>query len=330
MTDRRRLLLVSYFYPPTRDTGAQRPAAMAKWLAPAGVGRERADHECVRGRGRRLEAGGWSFGAGLPTGPSRQGPADLARSARGARERRVAVRLRFLLGAAARAQQGDRSRAAGGRVGAVRATGRPGRSRARALRRGPDHLAAGVRACDRAGAAAARGAVDRRRARRLDLRAAAQAVPDRSAAAPRRAARATLAGRRRRGRLRQRARRGGSALPRDRRPGGDRQRLGPRLRSERRGGGLGRGPARPGANLAALHGPLRQLRARPPSPDGGDRPPERDRPRGGGSARTRDRRPAHPRGTNALRGAPRGLGGRSTRAAEGGARRVLAGRPAEP
>jgi glycosyltransferase involved in cell wall biosynthesis len=28
----RRLLLVAYFYPPCRDTGAQRPAAMAKWL----------------------------------------------------------------------------------------------------------------------------------------------------------------------------------------------------------------------------------------------------------------------------------------------------------
>ena len=36
-TDRSRsLLLVSYFYPPTRDTGAQRPAAMAKWLARSG------------------------------------------------------------------------------------------------------------------------------------------------------------------------------------------------------------------------------------------------------------------------------------------------------
>jgi len=32
----RSLLLVSYFYPPTRDTGAQRPAAMAKWLARLG------------------------------------------------------------------------------------------------------------------------------------------------------------------------------------------------------------------------------------------------------------------------------------------------------
>ena len=32
----RRLLLVSYFFPPTRDTGAQRPAAMAKWLARLG------------------------------------------------------------------------------------------------------------------------------------------------------------------------------------------------------------------------------------------------------------------------------------------------------
>lgn len=33
---RPRLLLVSYFFPPTRDTGAQRPAAMAKWLARLG------------------------------------------------------------------------------------------------------------------------------------------------------------------------------------------------------------------------------------------------------------------------------------------------------
>jgi glycosyltransferase involved in cell wall biosynthesis len=32
----RSLLLVSYFYPPTRDTGAQRPAAMSKWLARLG------------------------------------------------------------------------------------------------------------------------------------------------------------------------------------------------------------------------------------------------------------------------------------------------------
>lgn len=32
----RSLLLVSYFYPPTRDTGARRPAAMAKWLARIG------------------------------------------------------------------------------------------------------------------------------------------------------------------------------------------------------------------------------------------------------------------------------------------------------
>ena len=28
----RRLLLVAYFYPPCRDTGVLRPAAMAKWL----------------------------------------------------------------------------------------------------------------------------------------------------------------------------------------------------------------------------------------------------------------------------------------------------------
>jgi glycosyltransferase involved in cell wall biosynthesis len=32
----RSLLLVSYFYPPTRDTGARRPAAMAKWLGRLG------------------------------------------------------------------------------------------------------------------------------------------------------------------------------------------------------------------------------------------------------------------------------------------------------
>ncbi|MCB0876369.1 MAG: glycosyltransferase [Solirubrobacterales bacterium] len=36
MSEPPRLLLVSYFYPPTRDTGAQRPAAMAKWLARIG------------------------------------------------------------------------------------------------------------------------------------------------------------------------------------------------------------------------------------------------------------------------------------------------------
>ena len=30
--DRMNLLLVAYFYPPCRDTGAHRPAAMAKWL----------------------------------------------------------------------------------------------------------------------------------------------------------------------------------------------------------------------------------------------------------------------------------------------------------
>ena len=29
---RRRILLVAYFYPPCRDTGMLRPAAMAKWL----------------------------------------------------------------------------------------------------------------------------------------------------------------------------------------------------------------------------------------------------------------------------------------------------------
>ncbi|TFG69655.1 MAG: hypothetical protein E4H22_06595, partial [Solirubrobacterales bacterium] len=32
----RSILLVSYFFPPTRDTGAQRPAAMAKYLARLG------------------------------------------------------------------------------------------------------------------------------------------------------------------------------------------------------------------------------------------------------------------------------------------------------
>ncbi len=65
MTDpgrRRSLLLVSYFYPPTRDTGAQRPAAMAKWLARLGwevtvlttraFGRERAED-----RGQRTGSG---------------------------------------------------------------------------------------------------------------------------------------------------------------------------------------------------------------------------------------------------------------------------------
>ncbi len=65
----RSLLLVSYFYPPTRDTGARRPAAMAKWLARLGwdvtvlttsaFGREQAagDRERAAGRGRRAAGG---------------------------------------------------------------------------------------------------------------------------------------------------------------------------------------------------------------------------------------------------------------------------------
>ena len=32
----RRILLVSYFYPPCRDTGAHRPASLAKYLRRAG------------------------------------------------------------------------------------------------------------------------------------------------------------------------------------------------------------------------------------------------------------------------------------------------------
>jgi glycosyltransferase involved in cell wall biosynthesis len=55
------LLLVSYFYPPTRDTGARRPAAMAKWLrrlgwevtvvTTAAFGKERTED-----RGQRTES----------------------------------------------------------------------------------------------------------------------------------------------------------------------------------------------------------------------------------------------------------------------------------
>ena len=52
---RRRLLLVAYFYPPCRDTGVLRPAAMAKWLRRARPRGHGADHVRLR-RARRRRA----------------------------------------------------------------------------------------------------------------------------------------------------------------------------------------------------------------------------------------------------------------------------------
>ncbi len=44
----RRILFVSYFYPPCTDTGAHRPTSMVKYLTPRGSRRDRADHLGLR------------------------------------------------------------------------------------------------------------------------------------------------------------------------------------------------------------------------------------------------------------------------------------------
>ena len=247
------LLLVAYFYPPCRDTGAHRPAAMAKWL-------RRLGHRVTvlttsaygiaerRRRGRRR---------------AHDRPPAPARAPARPRSRRRPVRLRHLLGQAPPPEQGARARAAGRRLGAVCAVARPAAEPPRALRLRDHQLAARVGPRRRPGAGAARRPLGRRPPRRLDLRADPPALPHRPPAPPRRAPGKTLAGLGRRGRLRQPAgRRRPAHAPRDRaaaRP----QRLGPRPGRARTGGRRRRGHPGPRAPLARLHGSLRQLRARP-------------------------------------------------------------------
>src|SRR4029079_15818353 len=108
---RRSLLLVSYFYPPTRDTGARRPAAMAKWLSRTGW-----DVTVLTTRAfGRAGASGQRAPRGFGPQTARAAvvlPADGAAPPGRPREGGLAVRLRLLLGTAAPARQGDRAGAA--------------------------------------------------------------------------------------------------------------------------------------------------------------------------------------------------------------------------
>ena len=174
------LLLVAYFYPPCRDTGARAPATMAKYLRRLGhrvtVLTTSAYGEGVGRRGRRRAH---PRPPARPRAPARPGP------------HRRAVRLRHLLGAPAPALRGPRPGAAGRRVDAVR----PLDGAAPAPRREAfdcrDHdLAAGVGPPRRPRARAARRALGRRLRDAWNFESAAPAVPDRAAAPPRRAARA--------------------------------------------------------------------------------------------------------------------------------------------
>ena len=249
----RRILYVAYFYPPSRDTGMLRSAAMAKWL-------RRLGHEVTvlttsaygerRRRGRRCRTGD-------------------VQSWRARRQGRESIGAMFdsptYSGQAAPAEQGDRAGGAGRRLAAVRALARA-RARPPAELRLRDHeLAAGVGARDRHGAAPPRRSVGRRRSRRLDLRAAAPALPDRgvqrrldewlerrwlgAADAVVCVAEPAAEDLRRRGIAE---------------PTADHQRLG--SREPRPQPGPPTGPARPRARLARLHRPLRLLRARPARP----------------------------------------------------------------
>ena len=116
--DGRRILLVAYFYPPSRDTGALRPAAMAKWL---------------RRLGHEVTVLTTSAYGGLDRTTTRAwcAPRDvqrLAGPAPGPRRDRRDVRLPHLQRQPAPAQQGARPRAAGRRLAAVRALARRCRS----------------------------------------------------------------------------------------------------------------------------------------------------------------------------------------------------------
>ncbi len=246
----RRILLVAYFYPPCRDTGVLRPAAMAKWLRRAGhevtvlttsaYGTEPTDDRdgVVRTndlqRWRARLAGKEHIDALFDSDTYSGAPHPLSKVV--VPEALAAAWMPFA------------------------------RSRALALNREQrfdcrDHdFAAGVGSRRRHRAATPRRALGRRRPRRLDLRVASSRVPDRGPAPARPAPRAPLARRRRRRRLRLRARGRRSAPARDRRAAADPQRLGSGDGAVARG--RSRSGPRPRARLAPLHRPLRQLRAR--------------------------------------------------------------------
>ena len=190
-------------------------------------------------------------------------PAAPARAAARPRSRGRPVRLRHLLGQAAPAQQGARARAADRRLGAVCALAGAAAQSPRALRLRDHQLAARVGPRRGPGACAARRRLGRRPSRRLDLRADPAALPHRAPAPPRRAPRAPLAD--------ARPTRSSASAARPPRTcasaSGSSRRLVPNgwdpdLVEPGRAGRRRWHPG-PGAHLARLHGPLRQLRARP-------------------------------------------------------------------
>ena len=255
--DRLNLLLVAYFYPPCRDTGAHRPAAMAKWLRRLGHRVTVLTTSAYGTDDDATEEG--TVPHARPTAPARP----PARPRPGGRP----VRLRHLLGPAARPQQGDRAGTAGRRLGAVRPQASAAAESPRAIRLRDHELASRVGPRRRQGASAAGRPLGGGPPRRLDLRADPTALSHPAAATPRRGPRTTLASLRRRGRLRQSP--GGrrpARAPRDRAAAGP-QRLGPgpdraeRFRQRRR-------HPRPRPGLARLHRAVRELRARsrPPRP----------------------------------------------------------------
>ena len=211
-----RILLVAYFYPPCRDTGAARPASMAQAPARAGPRGHRPHHFGLRRARRRRVAGG-----------AHRRRAALAGAPPRAAAHPGAVRLRHLRRAPARAEQGARSRAARTRLAAVRAPARPRAPATHAVRLRDHDLAARVGPPDRLCASPPRRSLGCRRPRLVDIRAAAPALPDPPATGARRADGATRARRSGRRRLRLAARRRRPANARNRRAARDRQRLGP-------------------------------------------------------------------------------------------------------
>ena len=128
----RSILLVSYFYPPTRDTGARRPAALAKYLARLG-NRVTVLTTTAFGERRRGDAGAEAEATGIEVLRAGDLQSVRARLA-GPRPDRLAVRLRHLLGQAAPAELPDRARAAARRLGSVRPPRRAARPPAPAVR----------------------------------------------------------------------------------------------------------------------------------------------------------------------------------------------------
>ena len=245
------LLLVAYFYPPCRDTGAHRPAAMAKWLRRLGhrvtVLTTSAYGPAIRPRTRGSFGRPISSACAPPAWP---------------RQRRRAVRLRHLLGPPPPPEQGPRPRAADRRLGAVRTGRRCAESRATVRLR--DHeLSARVcpRRRPRAVGAASRGS---RTSATLGPSSRSDRPSPRAPAAARRGAGTPVATACGRSRLRQPSRRrrspGTTRIEPALVPNGWDPDLSAGSASD------GRTPAGPRPDLAPLHGPLRQLWPRPGPP----------------------------------------------------------------